>query len=213
MVELILFILSCRYDSLIMVAGGIGVTPFLSILQHFVSAKGRRTGQPPSKMQLIYVAKSFQNLYLLHTISKLILNQPADGRWHLKVKVFLTREERRDSSLRELLSELSEERRLLFYKNKSNQKIHGPETPLYMAAIVGLCSLVFILFLCIFNHYLSLDKSKKRPTTMIDLLLVISFLIALVFCTVVATFVRRRRLQKGSDKVVNLRTGYHICKD
>lgn len=188
-----------RYDNLIMVAGGIGVTPFISILQHVA----HRKGQFPSKIQLIYVAKSFQYLSLLHSISNLILNQPADGRLHLKLKVFLTQEVKRDSNLRDLLNEFSEERRLLFGTNRSSHMINAPETPLYTAAILGFCSLVFILFLCIFNHFFIPDegdkssgKTKKRSSTLIDLLLLSAFMIALSCCALVTTFLRRRRPNK-----------------
>ncbi|KAL8141981.1 hypothetical protein V2J09_015013 [Rumex salicifolius] len=186
-----------RYDSLIMVAGGIGITPFLSILQHIASVKE----QFPSKVELIYVAKSLQDLCLLQPISNLILNQP--GRWHLKVKVFLTQEVKHSSNLRELITEFSQERRLVFGTNRSSQMTNGPETPLYMAMIVGFCSMAFIIFLCIFNHFFlipegdkSSDKAKKTPSTLTDLLLITAFMVSLLWCALVAIILRRRRLNR-----------------
>ncbi|KAF5933053.1 hypothetical protein HYC85_029224 [Camellia sinensis] len=63
------------YDSLLLVAGGIGITPFLSILQEFKLAQSSGRKRIPAQIQLIYVVKKSQDVCLLDSVLPLLLNQ------------------------------------------------------------------------------------------------------------------------------------------
>ncbi|CAL8138759.1 unnamed protein product [Prunus armeniaca] len=86
-----------RYDSLLVVSGGIGITPVLSIIQELSSSQNRGINKFLPRMQLIYVVKKSQDICLLNSISPLIFGQPAE-KCLLKVKVFVTQEEQSDAT-------------------------------------------------------------------------------------------------------------------
>ncbi|XP_021762849.1 ferric reduction oxidase 8, mitochondrial-like [Chenopodium quinoa] len=185
-----------RYDNLLLIAGGIGITPMLSILQELASAKGDLSNRCPSEVQLIYVTKNSQDISLLNPISHLVLNQPSEF-CHLKLKVFVTRENMANLSLKELLSSVSAGRTILFNMKNSNYSF-GRENinPLWMGAITGFSSAIFLLSLCFFNQFLFSPKMKsskpRTPSSVVDIFLLCSFLIAVACSTVIAMVLKWR---------------------
>ncbi|KAF5743732.1 putative ferric-chelate reductase [Tripterygium wilfordii] len=202
-----------RYESLILVAGGIGITPFLSILQEIDSLQNSIRYKVPTTIQLIYVVKRSHEICLLNSISSLLVNQPSK-KWHLKLKVFVTQEERPVATIRELLNDLSLIRTVNFSSTDSSYPVHGLESPLWMAAMAGLASLVFLIFMVCFNHVFvhSDEKSafsmkvavpskkkadkEKTPSWVADLLIILSFILAITCSSLVAIMIRWRRLKK-----------------
>ncbi|KAI8543758.1 hypothetical protein RHMOL_Rhmol08G0242900 [Rhododendron molle] len=185
-----------RYDSLLLVAGGIGITPFLSILQEveFVQSSGKK--RIPSQIQLIYVVKKSQDICLLESVLPSLLNQKSE-QFHLKLKVFVTQEQS-GATIRELVNEFSRVETVNFDIQCSKYATFGLERPLWMAAIIGLSSIVFLIVLCCFNDAFFHPVSKpKYPSSVIDLLLICSFSIAIMCGTFVAIVLRWRKLQKG----------------
>lgn len=195
--SLILYI--CRYDSLLLVAGGIGITPFLSILQELASAQGNSRLRFPTRVQLIYVVKKSQDISLLNSISHLLLGHPVQE-WHLKMKFFVTQEEQSSTTIRELLNEFSEVQTVEFDTKCSDYAIHGLESLPWMAALAGFSSVLFLVFLSCFNHaFLPVVKKaskQKNPSSVSDLLLISSFIIAIMCSIFVAIIVRWKKLRK-----------------
>lgn len=190
----------CRFDSLLMVAGGSGITPFLSILAEIDSATSKT--RFPSRIQLIYVIKKAQDFCLLHSISHLLLSQSTE-KCHLKLKLFVTQETQAGVGIRELLNELFKVRTLQLNTACSNYAVHGPESSTRMAAIAGFCSIIFLIFLICFNHTIipSGKRSKlskeNTPSWVVDLLLIAAFVLALACSTLMAIILRCRRLKQG----------------
>lgn len=189
-----------RHDSLLLVAGGIGVTPFLSILQEIASAQSRDRNNLPSRIQLIYTVKKCQDVCLLNPVMPLLLGKNAE-RLHLKLKVFVTQESQSGVTVGELLREFSQVQTVNFDTNCSSYATYGLESLFWMAAIVGLSSILFLFFLGLFNHiflpHAKKTSKQKNPSSETDLLLACSFILALIFSTFVAVFLRRRKLGKA----------------
>ncbi|XP_074316833.1 ferric reduction oxidase 8, mitochondrial [Silene latifolia] len=187
-----------RYDNLLLVAGGIGITPMLSILQEIASTENRLRNKSPTQIQLIYVTKKSQDISLLSPVSNLVVNQSSEP-CCLKVKVFVTQEEKGSSSVRELLNEFSTERSILYDGKRSNY-ILGPINLLWMAAFIGISSVMFLLSLCFFNHFFLASKKKSSkastPSTVNDLFLFCSFVIAISSTALVAVGLRWRDSEK-----------------
>ncbi|XP_054804673.1 ferric reduction oxidase 8, mitochondrial [Prosopis cineraria] len=188
-----------KYDSLLLVAGGSGITPFLSILAEASSATS--TSRFPSRIQLVYVIKKAQDFSLLHSISHLLLNE-SPGKCYLKLKLFVTREKQSGVTVRDLLNEFYEVKTLHLSRECSNYAVHGPDSPTWTAAILGFCSTIFLIVLICLNHIIppekGSEKSKdKTPSWVVDMLLMASFVIALACSTLMGIFLRWRRLQKG----------------
>ncbi|KAH9776373.1 Ferric reduction oxidase 8 [Citrus sinensis] len=205
-----------RYDSLLLVAGGIGITPFLSILQEIASAQSNRKYRFPSKVQLIYVIKSSQEICLLNSISPLLSNQPSK-KWHLTLKVFVTQEEQSSVTVREVLNDLSLVRAVRF-GTQSNYAVNGLESLIWMAALVGITSILFVIFLISLNHiFVPVEKKlpseklaapsekvvskEKTPSWVADLIILSSFIIAITGSTLMAILLRWRRLKKQTPPV------------
>lgn len=197
----------CRYDSLLLVAGGIGITPFLSILQEISSEQNSPKYAFPTRVQLIYVIKKSQDICLLNSISSLLQNQSTE-RWHLKLKVFVTQEVQAGPTARELIIDSSQVQTVNFSKTSSNYAIYGLESLPCIAALAGFTSIVFLIFLISFNHIFTPSQKKatkppkdKTPSWVTDLLLFSSFLIALLCSTSVAIILRWRRVKHYTSAV------------
>ncbi|GMQ09964.1 hypothetical protein CsSME_00053158 [Camellia sinensis var. sinensis] len=182
------------YDSLLLVAGGIGITPFLSILQEFELGQSSGRNRLPAQMQLIYVVKKSQDVCLLDSVFPLLLNQVAE-QFHLKLKVFVT-QEKSGSTLPELLNEFSQVETINFDTQFSNYAVHGIENLLWMAVIVGFSSIIFLIVLCCVNCAYIHPAKKAYPSSIIDLFLICSFAIAIICGTLVAIMLRWRKIKE-----------------
>ncbi|KAG7023099.1 Ferric reduction oxidase 8, mitochondrial, partial [Cucurbita argyrosperma subsp. argyrosperma] len=191
-----------RYDHLILIAGGIGVTPLLSILQEITSMKNTKF-ICPARIQLIHVMKKSHEIALLSSILPLLLKR-LDGKMHLQLKVFVTQELQSGSTLTELLNKFSQMQTIQSSVNRSSYAAHGLESLGWMAVITGLISIVFSVALIVFNHIViptkkASKKTKDRtPSWISDLLLMSSFALAILSGAVVGIVLRRRRLKKGN---------------
>uniref|UniRef100_A0A2N9GV73 FAD-binding FR-type domain-containing protein n=1 Tax=Fagus sylvatica TaxID=28930 RepID=A0A2N9GV73_FAGSY len=196
-----------RYDSLLLVAGGIGITPFLSIMQEIASAQNSSKYRFPTRMQLIFVVKKPHDICVLNTISSLLQNQSME-RLHLKLKVFVTQEVQDGRTLRELLTDSSQVQTVHFSTECSNYATYGLESSLFIAALAGFASIAFLFFLICLNHIFVPSQKKaskpskdKTPSWVADLLLLSSFIMALICSALVAIILRWRRLKSESPRV------------
>lgn len=193
-----------KHDSVIMVAGGSGITPFLSILAEIDSITNKN--KFPSRIQLVHVIKRAQDVCLLHSITHLLLNRSSE-KFHLKLKLFVTQETQLSVGITELLNEFVKVKTLQLDSVSSNYyAAYGPESPVWMAAITGGCSITFLIFLICFNHTIvpsekhSKLSKEKTPSWIVDLLLIAAFVIALSCSALIAIVLRWRRLKKGIPK-------------
>ncbi|KAF8399776.1 hypothetical protein HHK36_015646 [Tetracentron sinense] len=186
-----------RYASLLLVGGRIGITPFLSILQEIASTQNTNKNRLPTRIQLIYVVKKSQDINILNPISHLLLNQLAE-QGNLKLKVYVTQEEQSSKTVRELLTEPSQVQVVTFDTKCSNYAIYGFQSLLWMAAIAGFSSIIFLVSLSFFNHMVlhseKQSPKEKKASSVTDLLLICSFIIATTSITLAAAIMRRRKL-------------------
>ncbi|XP_058102508.1 ferric reduction oxidase 8, mitochondrial [Magnolia sinica] len=197
-----------RYDGLILIAGGIGITPFISILREFASKSANNKSFTVGSLQLIYVVKKPQDLSMLNSIWPLLLDPPTTGEQvHVQLKVFVTQEDR-SSDIRVKDQLLSEVKMVSFdtTNSHSNCTISGPESLLWMATIVAFSTVTFFVFLLILNHAFlrpeTQTSKKKNPSWVSDLLILWSFVIAIV-CSALATVLLRWRKEKSEIHVAS----------
>ncbi|KAL4278259.1 hypothetical protein GQ457_03G031010 [Hibiscus cannabinus] len=217
-----------RYDSLLLVAGGIGITPFLSILQEIAATQGKGNSRYrfPSRIQLIYVVKRSQDIGTLKPVSSLLQNHPSQ-KWHLKLKVFVTQEKQGGASVGELINEASQVQTVHFGIKGPIYSIHGPGSLYQTAALVAIASIVFFVFLISLNHIFvpseisrsSLHSSKlivsskmkapkeKGPSWVADVLIIASFIMSLACTGLVAIILRWRRVKKETPQDEKIQQG------
>lgn len=183
----------CRYDSLLLVAGGIGVTPFLSILQEIASTRSNKNVLPV-KIQLVYTIKDSQGICLLDPVLPHVFNAE---QFFLQLKVFVTKERQSNRSLREVLNEIYKIQNIHFANKSPGHAIYGLENLQWMSVLLLVASVVFLAFLIISNHiFIKPDKKsseQKTATSVVDILLIFSFALALISSTLVATIWKRLR--------------------
>lgn len=198
-----------RYDSMLLIAGGSGITPFLSILQEIVSAKGSSRYKFPENIQLIHAIKRSQDMSLLSSISH-ILRKQALGKLHLKLKVYVTQEEQPDAAARILQDALSQGQIVHFDAKATSYAIHGFDKPTITAAILGIALILFFVLLICFNHIFipsekkastlktkGADSKTKTPSSVVDLILLSCFVISVIVSMTVALMLRWRRIKKA----------------
>ncbi|KAH6770595.1 hypothetical protein C2S52_015398 [Perilla frutescens var. hirtella] len=184
-----------RYNNLLMVAGGIGVTPFLSILRELTCSTSNGRNAYPDRIQLIFTIKKSQDVCLLESI----LPQLRDiQQFHVKLKVFVTRENQIGVTLREVINDIPGAQITNFSTTNTSYAVHGPERLLWMAAITIVSSVIFLLSLTVFSRFVITPGQKpaaqKNSSTQIDLLLACSFTIAIISGAIMASAIRFKRL-------------------
>lgn len=122
----------------------------------------------------------------------------------------MTQEERSSATVRELLNDLSLAQTVRF-STQSKYAVHGLESLVWMAALVGISSIVFLIFLICLNHIFvpseklaapsEKESKEKTPSWVADLIILSSFIIAITTSTLVAIILRWKRLKKDIPPV------------
>ncbi|XP_047324837.1 ferric reduction oxidase 8, mitochondrial-like [Impatiens glandulifera] len=189
-----------RYESLLIVAGGSGITPFLGVLQEIIHSQNRGIKRTtlPAQTQLIYVTKNIQDVSLLQPVLILLARESSNHSRRLRVRVFVTQEHRVGLTARDLMNELSTTECVNFdVKHSGKFPIHGVESSVWMAVIVGCCSVVFLVLICLFNAaFMKGNDKSKIPSTITDVFLLCSFVAAVACGTTMAFLLRLRRMKK-----------------
>lgn len=181
-----------RYNNLLLVAGGIGVTPFLSILRELSSCSSSGRNAYPDRINLIYTIKKSQDVCLLDSILPLLLDIK---QFHTKLNVFITRENQIGTTLRDVLNDIPEAQTMTFSTAGTTYAVHGPERLAWMAAVIALSTVMFLISLVAFNHFvISPAAVQKNPSSQTDLLLVCSFAISIIFAAIMAIALRWKRV-------------------
>ncbi|KAJ6882285.1 hypothetical protein NC651_028781 [Populus alba x Populus x berolinensis] len=202
-----------RHDSLLLIAGGAGITPFLSIIKEIASISSSRY-RFATQVQLIYVVKKSQDVCLLNSVSSQLLNQ-SSTQLSLNLKVYVTQEESSNATVIGLVNNFSLARTVNFSTECSNYAVHGLDSSILMAAMVALSSIKFLVSLIFFNRIFvptemkspasqkmvvpsenKASKEKITPSSVVDLLLLASFIVALACNAFVAIILRWKRLRK-----------------
>lgn len=82
-----------RYESLILVAGGIGITPFIAILRDLLHRHQRQQPNLPRDLTLIWAVKKSKELEILNLVSPSSICPDYDMKLNLNVQLFVTQEE------------------------------------------------------------------------------------------------------------------------
>ncbi|KAL3628890.1 hypothetical protein CASFOL_027936 [Castilleja foliolosa] len=183
-----------RYNNLLMVAGGIGITPILSIVQELSSNSSITENGYPNRIQLIYTTKKSQDVCLLEPILPQLQNIE---QLHTKLKLYVTRENQVGTTLRDIINKIPEIQTRNFSTACVSHATYGSERLLFMETILLASSVVFFLSLVFFNRFVvQPDKKQKSSSSQINLMLLCSFAIAVIVSALLAVVMRRKRLKK-----------------
>lgn len=186
-----------RYKNMLLIAGGIGVTPFLSIIREITLDSMHAKNDYPDKIQLVYITKQSHNICLLDSVLPQLLDIK---QCHIKLKVFVTRENCiGKTTLRELLvSTISKTQVMNFSTACASRATYGQEGWAQMAALVIVSSIVFVLSLVCFNYFVVPlgKKDERHSSSQIDLIFVSCFVASIACSALVTLIIRLRRRRK-----------------
>ncbi|KAK1294695.1 hypothetical protein QJS10_CPA16g00429 [Acorus calamus] len=169
-----------RYKNLILVAGGTGITPFLSIIRG-IASRNNNMDNLHTRIQLVYVVRKSQDLSMLTSISPLLFNWPSEA-GELKLMIHVTQEERSVTTVREVLLETTKAQRVYFDTNCGKYSASRPLDLTWMVILTGLSFIVFLTCLVCLNHAFIHQGKKgsklKTPSWISNVMVICSFIIA-----------------------------------
>ncbi|KAJ0229616.1 Ferric reductase transmembrane component-like domain-containing protein [Hirschfeldia incana] len=204
-----------RYDTLFLVAGGIGITPFLSILQELACENRLKS---PKTVQLVFSVRTFQDINMLVPVSP-ILFHPIHN-LNLKIKVFVTQEKKHSNgptTLKEYLAQ-SQVQTIHFGTDEdfSRFQILGHESFRRLATLVLIAVLTFLGLLIGLSHFFIPNEQRKKhsnsmklaasgamttakekvPSWVPDLVIIVAYVIAMTIGGLAAIILQWRRLHR-----------------
>ncbi|ESQ43630.1 hypothetical protein EUTSA_v10012790mg [Eutrema salsugineum] len=208
-----------RYDTLFLVAGGIGITPFLSILQELACENRLKS---PKRVQLVFAVRTFQDINMLIPISSMLFT-PIHN-LSLKIKVFVTQEKKHSNGPTTLQDFLAQSQvqsiHLGTEEDYSRFPILGPDSFRWLATLVLITVLMFLgllIGLCHFfipsehknhSHSMKLAASgemktakEKVPSWVPDLVIIVSYFIAIATGGLAATILKWRRQNREAPRM------------
>lgn len=143
---------------------------------------------------------------MLTPISTLILGQSPElaHNIHLKLKIYVTREQQSQLSARELINEMTQTKRFVLGPISTRNIMPVPEGLMWNVTIIGLAFIVFlisILFLTrVFINEGNKSSGDKAPSWVYDLLVICSLFINITSVTV-ATVVSKWRRSADNNSI------------
>ncbi|RDY08386.1 Ferric reduction oxidase 2, partial [Mucuna pruriens] len=141
-----------RYDTLVMISGGSGITPFISILKElmYLSTTFRYSNRTP-KVILICAFKNSSYLSMLHLILPNSGTPYDSSNMQLQIKAYITRNEEH-----KLESQIHPQQ--IWFKPKATDEpicaILGPSNWLWLCAIISSSFIIFLILIGIITRFI-----------------------------------------------------------
>ncbi|XP_077248173.1 ferric reduction oxidase 2-like isoform X2 [Tasmannia lanceolata] len=139
-----------RHEALVMVSGGSGITPFISIIRELIF-RSTMSGCPIPRVHLICAFKNYVDVTILDLLLPITGTHSDISRIQLKLEVFVTREKvRATMDTQKLL------RTIWFKPSPSDAPISmvlGPNDWLWLGIIISTSFAMFLILLGILTHY------------------------------------------------------------
>ncbi|KAG7655256.1 Ferredoxin-NADP reductase (FNR) nucleotide-binding domain [Arabidopsis suecica] len=182
-----------RHDSLVMVSGGSGITPFISIIRDLLYVSSTNAYKTP-KITLICAFKTSSDLSMLNLI--LPNSTEISSFIDIQIKAFVTREKVSTCNMN-IIKTLS------FKPYVSDQPISpilGPNSWLWLATILSSSFMIFIIIIAIISRYhiYPIDQSSKEYTSAYtSLIYLLAISISVVATSTVAMLCNKKNYYKG----------------
>ncbi|KAK3220403.1 hypothetical protein Dsin_014373 [Dipteronia sinensis] len=140
-----------RHESLVMVSGGSGISPFISIIREIIFQSTQPNSQVPN-IHLICVFKNFTDLSMLDLLLPISITPPEISKLKLQIDVYVTREKQQPETqnTQKLIQSV------WFKPNPSDSPISpalGPDSWLWLCSIITSSFIMFLLLLGIITRY------------------------------------------------------------
>ncbi|CAA7026089.1 unnamed protein product [Microthlaspi erraticum] len=192
-----------RHESLVMVSGGSGITPFISIIRDLIYTSSTNTRKIP-KMTLICAFKNCSDLSILDLILPITgLTTEISSSLDIQIKAFVTRE-KEPTCNRNIIKPLC------FKPSVTDQPISpilGANSWLCLATILSSSFVIFIIIIGIITRYRIYPMeqiSKKYNSAYKSLIYLLSISVSVVATSTVAVFCGKQKHYKKNDRNVDV---------
>ncbi|KAK4411423.1 Ferric reduction oxidase 2 [Sesamum angolense] len=138
-----------RHDVLVMISGGSGITPFISIIRELLFISSTLKCKTP-RIMLISVFKNSSHLSILDLILPTSGAPSNSGNLDLQIEAYVTREKGQSKD------KLQSPRTIWFKPDASDAPISpalGPNSWLWLAAIISSSFIIYLVLLGVFTQY------------------------------------------------------------
>ncbi|XP_057495747.1 ferric reduction oxidase 2-like [Actinidia eriantha] len=138
-----------RHDTLVMVSGGSGITPFISIIRDLIFTSETLNFKTP-QILLICAFKNTTDLTMLDLLLPISSTQNGFSNLNLRIEAYVTRDKEPNRETKMPLQ-------TIWFKPKSSDSplspILGPNSWLWLGAIISSSHIIFLLFMGILTRY------------------------------------------------------------
>ncbi|KAL2469029.1 Ferric reduction oxidase 2 [Forsythia ovata] len=152
-----------RHDMLVLVSGGSGITPLISIIRELIYITSTTQSHNIPKIKLITVFKNSSNLSILDLILPIsgITSSESCTNLDLQIEAYITREKGHPKD------KTKTPQTVFFRPNPSDAPIYptlGPNSWLWLCAIISSSFLVFLVLLGVFTQYViyPIDQNTNK---------------------------------------------------
>ncbi|KAG7558129.1 Ferric reductase transmembrane component-like domain [Arabidopsis suecica] len=192
-----------RHESLVMVSGGSGITPFISIIRDLIAITQTTTCEIP-KITLICAFKNASDIAMLDLIlptSGLELSSDLN----IQIEAFITKE-------KEPRNEETQKIRTIWFKPNLSDKpisaILGPNSWLCLAAILSSSTLIFMIIIGVMTRYyiypIDQNKNKYNATSRSILYLLVLCVSIMVTSSAAVLWNKKKYNVESSKQVQNV---------
>lgn len=148
-----------RHDALVMISGGSGITPFISIIRELMFVNSTLKCKTP-KITLVPVFKNSSQLAMLDLILP-TTDAPSSFGLDIQIEAYITREKEHPKD------RLSSPRTMLFKPYSTDVPISpalGPNSWLWLAVIISSSFAIFLVLLGLFTQYIvyPIDRNTNK---------------------------------------------------
>ncbi|KFK30616.1 hypothetical protein AALP_AA6G004600 [Arabis alpina] len=189
-----------RHDSLVMVSGGSGITPFISIIRDLI-AMSRTTACEIPKITLICAFKKASDISMLDLILP-ISGLELSPDLNIQIEAFITKENKP-------MNEETEKIRTLWFKpshlDQPISAILGPNSWLWLGAILSSSFIIFLVIIGVMTEYyiypIDLNKQKFNAASR-SILYLLVLCVSIMMTSSAAVFWNKKKNNVESSKQV-----------
>ncbi|KAF6157667.1 hypothetical protein GIB67_037240 [Kingdonia uniflora] len=194
-----------RHDTLVMVSGGSGITPFISILRELISTTTTKNTKNP-RVLLISAFKNSADLTLLDLLLPISGTPSEISHLELQIEAYITREKQPNLDNKNLL------RTIWFKPNASDvplSAVLGPNSWLWLGAIISASFAIFLILMGIITRYyiypidLPTSKYNSGARSLIQMLLIC---VSIAIVASVAVLWNKKQNAIGAKQIQNTDT-------
>ncbi|XP_013604165.1 PREDICTED: probable ferric reduction oxidase 1 isoform X1 [Brassica oleracea var. oleracea] len=187
-----------RHDSLVMVSGGSGITPFISIIRDLIYLSSTSTCQIP-KMTLICAFKHSSDLSMLDLI--LPISSEISSFLDIQIKAFVTRETESTHN-KNIIKPLCFKP---YVSDNPISPILGPNSWLCLATILSSSFMIFIIIIGIITRYhiYPIDQGLNKYTSAYkSIIYLLAISVSVVATSSIVVFSNKKQYCTKNDQVV-----------